>query len=42
MSYKIYIDQVYVSYGDMIEYFEVSQRNIFDLDIPKDIIIGIS
>lgn len=35
MSYKIYIDQVYVSYGDMIEYFEVSQRNIFDLYIPK-------
>lgn len=35
MSYKIYIDQVYVSHGDMIEYFEVSQRNIFDLYIPK-------
>ena len=35
MSHKIYIDQAYVSYGDMIEYFEVSQRNIFDLYIPK-------
>ena len=35
MSYKIYIDQVYVSHGDRIKYFEVSQRNIFDLDIPK-------
>lgn len=35
MSYKIYIDQVYVSHDDMIEYFEVSQRNIFDLYIPK-------
>lgn len=35
MSHKIYIDQAYVSHGDMIEYFEVSQRNIFDLYIPK-------